>query len=309
MNRISTAATYNSALLNILSAQNRQTEAQNQVSTGKIATDLKGYGTKADALTGARSLKSRIDTHLENAKTLNSTLTIQDQALNQLSNAAKEARAAIAEAVATGSAAGLMETLKGKLGEAADALNSQFQGRYLFSGAETATRPFIADDLADLTAAPTIPDLFDNDTIKQVDRLDDNLTVETGFLASDLATPLMTALKAVQTFHAGGGGPLTGQMTEAQSNALTAMLASFDASFDTINDAVAKNGELQNRVESIQGALTDRQTALKGLIGDIADVDMAEAVSRLQLAQVALQASGQVFATLNNSSLLDILSR
>jgi flagellar hook-associated protein 3 FlgL len=309
MNRISTAANYNSALLNILSAQNRQTEAQNQVSTGKVATDLKGYGVKADALTAARSLKARIDTHIDNAKSLSATLSIQDQALGQLSSATKDTRDAIAEAVATGNAAGLMETLQGKLGEAADALNTQFQGRYLFSGAETATRPFAATNMTDLTAAPTVADLFANDGVKAVDRLDDNLTVETGVLASDVASPLMAALKAVQALDSGPLGPLSGALTTAQSDALTAMLTSFDGAFDTVNNAVAKNGELQNRVETIQGALTDRQAALKGMIGDVVDVDMADAVSRLQLAQVALQASGQVFATLNNTSLLDVLSR
>src|SRR5690606_28117317 len=113
MNRISTAASYNSALLSILSAQNRQTEAQNQVSTGKVATDLKGYGSKADALAGARSLEARIDIHLENATTLASTLAIQDQALDHLAATVKDARAAIAEAVATGNAAGLMAALEG----------------------------------------------------------------------------------------------------------------------------------------------------------------------------------------------------
>ncbi len=45
------------------------------------------------------------------------------------------------------------------------------------------------------------------------------------------------------------------------------------------------------------------------MIGDIADVDMADAVSKLQLAQVALQASGQVFASLNSSSLLNVLTK
>ncbi len=37
------------------------------------------------------------------------------------------------------------------------------------------------------------------------------------------------------------------------------------------------------------------------------DVDMAAAVSRLQLAQTALQASANVFATLTGSSLLNVL--
>jgi flagellar hook-associated protein 3 FlgL len=309
MNRISTLATYNSALLNILAAQGRQTEAQNQVSTGKVATDLKGYGSQADALVGARTLQARIDSHLENSKTLAGTLAIQDQALSQLADAAKEARGAIAEAIASGNAAGLIETLKGKLGEAADALNTQYQGRYLFAGAETTTRPFLGEDLTDLTAAATTADLFANDNIKQVDRLDDNVTIQTGFLASDLATPLMDALKQVQALHAGPTGPFSGNLTQTQSDALTALLSTFDAAFDGLNNDVAHNGSLQNRVESMQESLTDRQTTLKGMVGDISEVDMAEAVSRLQLAQVALQASGQVFATLNNSSLLNILQR
>jgi flagellar hook-associated protein 3 FlgL len=308
MNRISTSSAYSSALLNILSAQNRQADAQNQVSTGKVATDLKGYGSKADALTGARTLKARIDSHIENTQNLRSTLTIQDQALDQLSTTVKDARAAIAEAIATGNAAGLMAALEGKLGEAADALNTQFQGRYLFAGGETTTRPFLSEDMADLTATP-VASQFANDQLKQVNRLDDNLTVQTGVLASEVATPFVTAMRAVQALHAGPTGPYDGQLSQVQSDALAALLDDFDAAFDTVNDAVARNGEVQTRVDNITEALTDRQTALKGMIGDISEVDMAEAVSRLELAQVALQASGQVFATLNNSSLLDILSR
>jgi flagellar hook-associated protein 3 FlgL len=45
------------------------------------------------------------------------------------------------------------------------------------------------------------------------------------------------------------------------------------------------------------------------VLGGITDVDMAAAVSRLQLAQTAMQASAQVFATLQGSSLLSVLSR
>ncbi len=51
----------------------------------------------------------------------------------------------------------------------------------------------------------------------------------------------------------------------------------------------------------------DRVTLLKGEISDISEVDMAEAISRLEQAQTALQASAQVFATLRGSSLLELL--
>jgi flagellar hook-associated protein 3 FlgL len=62
-------------------------------------------------------------------------------------------------------------------------------------------------------------------------------------------------------------------------------------------------------VETTQKALTDRQTALTAVLGNMTEVDMADAVSRLQLAQTALQASTQAFSVLHGSTLLDLLSR
>ena len=44
MERVSTAATYQSALLNIMNAATRQTAAQPQVSPGKVASLLGGFG-------------------------------------------------------------------------------------------------------------------------------------------------------------------------------------------------------------------------------------------------------------------------
>ena len=309
MDKISTATTYNSALLNILSAQNRQQAAETQVSTGKVADDLKGYGVRADALTAARSLKARIDGYVDSAKSLGSTLDVQDHALEQLAGAALSARGAIAEALATGSAIGLMASLEGHLGQAVDALNTEYQGRHLFAGGQSDTEPVGPLSLASLTAAPTIAGLFSNDDLAMTRRLDDKATMKVGFLADDLGGPLFTSLAAVQALHEGPLGPLTGSLTPAQTNALQAMIGAFDSAWNGLNEAVAENGGMQNRVEAARISLTDRQTALTAVLGDITDVDMAAAVSRLQLAQTALQASAQVFATLTGSSLLNVLSR
>lgn len=309
MERISTASTYQSALLNILQGQNRQAAAQTQVSTGKVADDLKGYGVQADALIATRSLKSRIDAHLDNAKNLESTLDVQDQALGQLAASAQTARGAVAEALATGSADGLMNALQGALGEAADAINTNYQGRYLFAGGQSDTQPVGQLNLSDLTAAPTIASLFNNDQLAIDSRLDDKLTVQSNFLASDLGTPMLQALKAVAALDQGPLGPLTGNLTAAQTSALQGMLSSFDQASDGLNEAQAQNGGVQNRVASIKTSLEDRQTALAGVLGNITDVDMAAAVSKLQLAQTALQASARVFAGLSGSSLLNVLGQ
>ncbi len=46
---------------------------------------------------------------------------------------------------------------------------------------------------------------------------------------------------------------------------------------------------------------------MQGMIGNITDVDMADAISRLQNAQIAVQASAEVFNTLRQSALLNFL--
>lgn len=308
MERVSTSATYSSALLNIMNAETRQNDAQTQVSTGKVASSLSGFGVQADTLTATRSLKARIDSYVSNAKTLSSTLDVQDQALGQLSDAAQSARGAIAEAIATGSADGLMTSLQGYLSQAVDSLNSNYQGRYLFAGGQSGTAPVGSTTLADLTAAPSTASLFSNDQQTTTSRLDDKQTVSTGFLASNLGQPLFDALKSVEALNQGASGPLSGTLTQAQQTALTGMLSQFDAAFDGVNTAVAVNGSAQSRVTVTQASLVDRQTALSGVLTGITDVDMGAAVSKLQLSQTALQASAQVFATLSSTSLLNLLS-
>jgi len=44
------------------------------------------------------------------------------------------------------------------------------------------------------------------------------------------------------------------------------------------------------------------------VVGNLSDVDMAQVSSQLSQAQVALQASARVFASLQNTSLLNYLS-
>ena len=63
----------------------------------------------------------------------------------------------------------------------------------------------------------------------------------------------------------------------------------------------------QKRFETAQVELKDQSDTLTGMVGGIVDVDMAEAVTRLEAAQLAVQAAAQVFSSLQSSSLLNVL--
>lgn len=313
MNGISTSYQYQSVLLNIMNAQQNETTAQQQYSTGKIGDDLKAFAGQADQITAAQTLTAQTNTYVQNNTALADRLTVQDQTLSQVATITTNARSAVAEAVATGDATSLSTSLQSQLSQAIAALNTQYNGQYLFAGGQTSTAPAVTGTtLANLTAAGGVAAAFQNGDAPQQDRLDADTRITTGFTASGVATGLYTALSQVATYlqaqqTANGGQPIT-TLTAAQTTALTGMLSSFDTASTALNNQVAQNGLVQDQVSATKTALTARQTALTNTLGDLTNVDQAKAATNLTLAQTALQASAQVFASLNNTSLLNVLS-
>lgn len=306
MDRVTTFLASQSAMVNLLSAESRQADAQQQVSSGKLANDLKGFGHSAEALTAAKTLKSRVDGFVDGAKALTPKLQAQDLALNQVGDAATSARDAIANAIATGHADGLMAAMQSFFGQAAQSLNTQFDGQYLFAGAQVGTPPVAVSDITQLPAA-TPSTMFKNDQLKPVAQVDEATTLQTGFLASDVGQNLFDAFKQMQTYDQGSNGPFNGELTETQVTFLQGMLTTFKSAADGAVATTAQNGLLQNRVDNAQKTQTDRQQMLTNTIGDLSDADLGEAISRLTQAQTAVQASAQVFASLSSTSLLNFL--
>ena len=307
MNRVATNANYSSILANLMRAQFNQSQANNQVSSGKVASDLKGYANDAETLAAAQSVKSRVDTFIDQGKILSAKLQSQDLALNSIADAAQAARQAIANALAADKGDSVMGDLGAQFNNAVSGLNSKFQGRYLFAGGQVNTQPVTATQMSDLTAASSVASLFQNDNLTPTSQLDESTTIQTGFLADGLGTNLFNAFKAVQSFAQGPGGPFSGQLTPAQRTFLQGQLAVFDGVRSGLTNAAAQNGLIQNRADGSQKTQVARQTMLTGMIGDVTDVNMADAVTKLQQAQLQVQASAQVFSMLQGSSLLNFL--
>lgn len=307
MNRVSTVGNYSAVLANLMAAQERQNDAGARVSSQKNGVNLKDYAKDAEMLTSMRSVLERNDGYIEQNKLITDKLAIQDLAFVRISDSALGARDTIAGAVATGRADTTMQQLQEYFRDAVDSLNTRYGGKYLFAGGAIDTRPVDAQNLADLTAAPTVDDLFNNDEFAVKARIDDSTVVRTGFLADSVGAPLFEAMKAIQAYHEGPSGPLTGRLTQAQSDFLRSQLDAFNSVHEDLTNVTGQNGLLQRRVEDVGNDVENRQVSLQGMIGDITDADMAEAVSRLELAQFSVQASAQVFSVLQQTSLLNLL--
>ncbi len=308
MNRISSASSYSAILANIQSAQQRQVEAGNQVSSGKIGTNLKDYASKAEVLTAMQTVDARLNTYTDQNKVIASKLQIQDLALNKVADAADATRQAIANALANDNATTLMQDLQAQFSNAVGGLNSEYDGKYLFAGGQVSTLPVSATQLSDLTLAPgIIANQFHNDTYVIQAKLDDSTTINTGMLADQLGTNMLTAFQSLEAFHQGANGPFSGQLTAAQRTFLEGQLATWRTVHTDLTTATALNGNNQARVDSVQKNIDSQQLNIKTILSDNTDVNLAEASTRLNLAQQSLQASAQAFRTLQDASLLNYL--
>src|SRR5437773_8410330 len=101
VSRVSTTGNYSAILANLMTAQQRQTEAGERVSTQKNGTDLKDYAKNAEMLTAMRSVGTRLQGYQDQNLVVADKLATQDTAINQVATAASATRQAIADALAS----------------------------------------------------------------------------------------------------------------------------------------------------------------------------------------------------------------
>ncbi len=308
VDRISTSGAYNAVLNNLIAAELAQTNAGNQLSSSEKATDLAGYGAGSETLTALQQTNTQVAGFISNSQTVSAKLSLQDSALNQVADAAGAAVQAITQALAQGDGTSLTEGLQTAFGNAVEGLNSTFNGEYLFAGGQVTTPPVSVTSLSALAAAPSIASVFHNDQRQITAQVNQYTTINTGFLADQIGTPLFTAFQALQQFAQGPNGPFNGPLTAAQKTFLTSELTTLTGIQSNLHDVAGQNGLLQSEVTNAQNDLSARQTLLSGLIGKQTAADLAQTSANLQQAQLSIQAAGQVFLALKSSSLLNSLS-
>ena len=120
----------------------------------------------------------------------------------------------------------------------------------------------------------------------------------------------MTALQAIQNYVNGPNGPFTGQLTTTQITFLQGQITSLNSRRQRAHHLRRpERRPAEPADQHAQTDLTNQQTTLGTMIGNITDANVAQASANLQQAQLAIQASAQVFLALQNSSLLDVLDR
>jgi flagellar hook-associated protein 3 FlgL len=316
MTRVSTNGNYQSALLNLMQAQQVQTDAGKRVQTGKLHTDMTGFGRGAETLTALNGAQARVQGFLDTGEAVGARLDAQDLSINLMADSLNAAREAVASVLASDTGGTLMLDLEGQFQSLINGMNYRHQGGYLFAGGNTTQAPVNVNSLAGLAAAPSVASVLTNDPIKQVSRLAENTSVETGYLADGFTfvepdgttSHIFEIFRDIKAYHDNPAtGPLTGKPTPDQRDYLVAQLKRLDTASTAVTDTAARNGALAKRVDQLTVSHEAQKLSLGNLMTARTDIDPLKAVTDLQLSQVAVQASAQVVSQLRDVSLLNYL--
>ena len=307
VDRIATNTQAQYLLSQIMNANSALDTTQAQVASGKVSTNYVGIGDKTAALEAARAAAARADAYATNTQLAVTQTDLQDTQLTSLSGLAKQLKQAITSAAGNSDGTNLVATANDIFQQASAILNStDSNGSYIYGGGQGDTKPFTATSLSDL-ASGSVSSFFQNGTQKKSVMVGDGQSVQVGVLASDIGSQLMSALLNLANADSSSGS-LDGSLTSTQTANLTDnVLPSATTAYTDLNTATAVNGDAYNRLGD---AVTNQQslsTLYKGFVSDIEDVDMTQAVTKLNQNQVALQAALEVTAKLGQLSLLNYL--
>jgi len=307
VDRVANNAQAQYMLSQIMRANTALDTTQAQVASGKASTDYVGIGSKTGALEAARAAAARADAYQSNTQLAVTQTDLQDTQLTTLSSLAEQLKQAVTTAAGNGDGTNLMATAQSVFEQASAILNStDSNGNYIYGGGQGNTKPFTATSLSDL-ATGSVSSYFQNGSQKKSVMVGDGQTVQIGVLASDIGTGLMTALKNLASADSPSGS-LDGQLTGTQTANLTNnILPSATSAYTGLNTITATNGDTYNRLKDAVTNQQSQSTLYQGFVSDIEDVDMTQAISKLNQNQVALQAALEVTSKLGQLSLLNYL--
>lgn len=155
----------------------------------------------------------------------------------------------------------------------------------------------------DLVAGDTIT--FAGDTTNTIYTVTAPATAAGNAISVNISPPLTQAFADNTVISL--GGPFGGPITPQQRQFLDTQLSLLSIAESGIDNQQAINGIRQAQL----GRILDRHEAtgnlLKGFSSDLQDVDLAEAISRLNQSQLALEASLKVTAEVGQLSLLNYI--
>ncbi|MEX2617783.1 MAG: hypothetical protein WD767_16965 [Alphaproteobacteria bacterium] len=317
MSRIATIAQNRFSVFTTLNTQERLFDAQTQVGSGLKSQDFAGLGREAGRLISVKNEFSRVEQFRSNIEATDRRLELMRFSLEGVERIAHDFRTTLASARngETANVIGLPALAQGLLDQIVDLLNVKDESRFLFSGGNIQNKPV---DLNNGTytppAVPPFPaaadtDWYGGDNVTQQARIDEDFVVDYGVKANNPAIE-----RVIRAFDAISEITFSSPPSAAEVAVISDAIELLTVAIDTPPVGEATLNQLFAGVELNRVLLRDVDKKHENFaafaertIIDIEQVDTAEAITRLNIEQVTLEASFATISRVQNLSLVNFL--
>ena len=302
MNRVATLSQYNSQFYFLSQTTNRIADERIQVSSGYQSQDYAGIAGEASRLVSMKADHARSEQYQTNNSSVAGQLTTMESSIAQVYDVVGQIKTLLVNALnnSTGADVNLSGQAQSMLDQVAALMNVTVDGRYLFSGSRTDTPPV---DLSALPSSYTVPTsagdasaYYQGDTNELSVQASDSLSVTYGVTAGELGIEELIR-----------GLDLARKSAPTDRATLQDALATINQAQQDIPAIRTEIGSAQSSLDRINKMHDDFTTYAEKSIGDIENVDVTQALTKIQNDSTGLQASYMTINTLSQLNLLNYL--
>ena len=296
----------------ILKSQDRINEAQVKLATQQKSQDYLGIAEDAKRLVTVESSVRRIEQFEQDNKFVKMRMQSMMHSMDGLSDIISDVKALLREILDDGNLPPGMdkdEIAELKMDEISMFLNTKINGRFLFAGTKTDTKPIQEGNLASAptfnadgvttTAEPAFYYKGDDGQVKA--RIDEGVELEYGINANDSGfEKLIRSLRIIKSTS----------LTDANANGkFLHTLDLINQASDEITAVELKTGIRFKQLDNVNNNLENTKAVLQGVVTDIERADTFETVAELNQVQTQLEASYTTAVRVSNLSLANFLRR
>jgi flagellar hook-associated protein 3 FlgL len=296
--RVATSTVSDTVLRQIQDLNSRLSKLQTQVSTGQRIFQPEDDPAAVGRLITLQTENQQLAQFQQNAShalEISQASTSALQQIKKLSDRASEIATLGASTESDSSAQSYATEINQLIEQAVQLANSRQQNDYLFAGTAVATAPIQVT--RDANGNITVATYAGNATsaaipLSDTASISPSTTAQTNQGLCDFLNHLVSLRDA---------------LTNNDSTAVATAQAGLSTTEDTIINSISEQGAVQMRIQVAQDQQQSRSVDLEKLISNDRDIEMSQAIVRLNQVQVAYQASLQSTVNIMNKSLLDYL--
>ncbi len=302
---------YRNMLFHLDNTKQQYDKYISQTTSGKKLNTLSDNPPDMAYVLSLRSKMDQIDQFTRNIDSAEGFLNTAESALNQVqnlmykvTNLASQGASDTTDAEGRGLIATEIEDIRENI---MDLANTEIMGKYIFAGSATDTAPFRVDDVT-LPAPPAgrpWPIVYDGNADYIEIQAEFSITVETNIPGSEV-------------FGTGAGGPPPVDIFEEMATmienlrnddalAVGTQTANLNLIITQIGEAMGDLGNRNAHLDTIKGNLKSFKTAIMDKKSSLEDADMAEAITKLSMSEVAMQATMQAGARIQSFTLMNYI--